>query len=277
MAELKKGASFWAVLALAVASISGTGVFFGTAIGSRYAGNLVIVSWIILSIIALYVAACFGELVALFPKSGGVYEYGKQTYGRFVSFIIGWVAWLFGSLGIVLLIIAAVNYLFPTASMALKMGIGIFFILFLNLVAFVGLGVSSFVLILLVAITLSVLVFIVAKGFFFFDSSNLTLFFATPYAGYGGPFVAIFIALFFLVEGFFGWEGVTYLSEETLNPRKMIPKALMIATGCVAFIGLLIYVVSLGIIPWQTLSSSTAPLIDVSNKIFYSVYLGRLF
>ena len=263
MPGLKRGAGFWTVLALAFSSILVTGLFFGAAVGSKYAGNLVIVSWAVLSVAALYIAACFGELAALFPKSGGVYEYGKQAYGRFFSFIIGWVAWLVGSLTAVLLIVAAINYLIPADAFALKMGVGVFFILALNLIAFFGLEASSFALIAFAVITVAVVLFVVARGFFFFDVANLTPFFSHP------PYTA-FIALFFIVEGFFGWEAAAYLSEETKNARQVIPKALMISTGVIAVIGLLLYIISLGVIPWEKLSMSVAPLVDISHALLGS-------
>ena len=39
MAELKRVLGFWTILSLAIASIMGTGMFFGAAIGSSYSGN----------------------------------------------------------------------------------------------------------------------------------------------------------------------------------------------------------------------------------------------
>lgn len=264
MPELKKGVNFWVIFALAIASIMGTGLFFGAAIGSRYAGNLVILSWIFLSIVALYIAACFGELVALFPKTGGVYEFGKQAYGRFMSFIIGWAAWLVSSFTVVLLIVAAINYLLPADVVLLKLGIGILFILALNLIAYFGLEASSLTLLAFTAITVVVLTSVIVKGFFFFDIKNLTPFFSHHPS-------SIILALFFIVESFFGWEAVTFLSEETVNPRRVIPKALITATAFVALMGLLIYLVSLGIIPWQQLSKSATPLADISNILFRDI------
>ena len=94
MAELKRSAGFWTIVALTITAMVGTGMFFGTAIGAGYAGNAVILAWIILVAISVYVAACFGELIVLFPKAGGVYEFSKHAYGRFMSFIIGWITWM---------------------------------------------------------------------------------------------------------------------------------------------------------------------------------------
>jgi len=78
MAELKRSMGFWTILALAISSIMGTGLFYGTGIASKYAGNASILSWVLLSLFALYVSSCFGELTSMFPEAGGVYEFCKQ-------------------------------------------------------------------------------------------------------------------------------------------------------------------------------------------------------
>ena len=113
MAELRRSLGYYTIIALAVASIMGTGTFYGAEIAAKYAGNASILSWVFLSLFGLYIAACFGELTAMFPQAGGVYEFCKQAYGRFYSFIAGWIAWLVGNITIPLIVVAAVNIIMP--------------------------------------------------------------------------------------------------------------------------------------------------------------------
>ena len=61
MAELKRVLSFPAILLITINSIMGTGIYFLPAVGARYAGPASIVSWIIMSIIAIYIGMCSGE------------------------------------------------------------------------------------------------------------------------------------------------------------------------------------------------------------------------
>ena len=44
MTELKRTLGFGTILSLAIASIMGTGMFFGAAIGAGYSGNASIIS-----------------------------------------------------------------------------------------------------------------------------------------------------------------------------------------------------------------------------------------
>jgi len=82
------------LLLIVINSIMGTGIYFLPAIGAKYAGPMSIISWVIMSLIAVYISMCFAELVSMFPKAGGVYEYSKQAYGRFTSFLVGWITFI---------------------------------------------------------------------------------------------------------------------------------------------------------------------------------------
>ena len=72
MAELKRALGFWTILSLAIASIMGTGMFFGAAVGASYSGNASIIAWVVIALVAVYISTFFGELVAMFPRAGGV-------------------------------------------------------------------------------------------------------------------------------------------------------------------------------------------------------------
>lgn len=262
MAELKRVAGYGTIIALTIGSVMGTGLFMGPAIGAGIAGNAQIISWIALSIMSIYISACFGELVAMFPKAGGVYEFGKQTYGKFFSFLLGWLAWLVGNIGIVVLIVAGVDYLLPGSNfMILKILISILFLVLLNLVSLFGIEGSSIMVIMFTVINLTVLLALIIPGLFHLNPSNYTPFFS-------GGLSSIFVTMFFIAEGFFGWESASYLAEETKNPEKVIPKSLVIATALVCIIAITTVVVALGLINFKTLAGSSAPIVDSARVAF---------
>ena len=264
MAELKRVLGFWTVLSLSIISIMGTGLFFGAAIGSSYSGNASILAWIILSVIAVYISMYFAELTSMYPKAGGIYEFGKHAYNRFFSFLMGWSAWIVGNLTNTLMIVAAIDYLIPEPShFWLKIGISVLFIVVLNLVAYFGIGASVFLLVVFAITSVSVLLSLIIPGLF---QTNAVNYF--PFFSFGA--VSIFVTIFFIAESFFGWEGATYLAEETHEPEKTIPKAIVIGTIVVGILGISMAIVSLGIIPWKILATSDAPLSIVSERI-----LGR--
>lgn len=261
MAELKRALGFWTILSLAIASIMGTGLFFGAAVGSSYSGNASILAWIALTVIAVVISLYFAELSSMYPKAGGIYEFSKQSYSRFFSFLMGWVAWLVGNLTTSLLVVAAIDYLMPDESKFwLKLGICMLLIIVLNLVAYIGIEASALLFVVFAMASIGVLLSIILPGFLFINPSNYF-----PFLSFGIP--SILVAIFFLTESFFGWESATYLAEEAQEPEKTIPKAIVIGTIIVGVLGILMSIVSLGVVPWKALASSNAPLAVVSERV----------
>src|SRR3989338_1402192 len=135
MAELKRVLGFWTILCLSIASIMGTGLFFGASIAANYSGNASIIAWLLLTFMAVYISMYFAELSAMYPKAGGIYEFSKHAYSRFFSFLMGWLAWLVGNLTTALVVVAAIDYLIPDPSRFwLKIIISIAFIIVLNFI-----------------------------------------------------------------------------------------------------------------------------------------------
>jgi basic amino acid/polyamine antiporter, APA family len=250
-AELKKSLGFGSIIALTITSMVGSGMFLGTAIGAKYSGNGVLIAWGILILLSTYIAMCFGELIALFPKAGGVYEFSKQAYGNFFSFLVGWLTWVMSTLGTTILIIASLDYLLPADfSFSLRIIIAISLIVLFNFIAYLGVEISGAVLIIFAVETVLLFASIIFPGFTLINISNYT-----PIIS--GSFLMVFASLFFMFESLMGWESASFLAEETRDAAKVIPKALVITTLIAGFMGLLLAVVTLGIIPAASLTPTS--------------------
>jgi len=264
MAELQKTLGMSTIVALTLTSLVGTGMFLATSIGAKYSGNGVVIAWAILLIVGLYVAACFGELIAMFPKSGGVYEFAKKAYGRFFSFVVGWVSWLVSTITISVLIIAALEFL-PVQGLSgtVKLIVAIALIIIINFIAFMGVDVSGALLIFFAAETVLLLLSLIIPGFLRIDWAGFTPFLTKP-------FTWVFVSMFFMVESLMGWESASFLAEETRNAEKVIPRALIITTFISGLLGLLFAFVSVGVIPLAELVNSPVPALDLAARLFTS-------
>ena len=267
--KLKRGIGGLTLLFLTINMIIGLDLFFLPSIGAFYAGNASLISWFLAAIGAIIIAFCFGELVSMFPKAGGIYEFVKNGFGEFTGFVIGWTTWVVSNITIAMLLIGALYYILPESPFFIYIIIAIFIILFFSFVSYRGIKFSSMLLLFFGILTILSLLVIVLPGFFFVNISNFTPFFTMPYS-------EIFIAMFFVSETFFGWEAVTFLSEEVKNPRKNIPRMLVIATFIICIIALSVAFVALGVLNWQILGSSSAPLTTISEVIFGSEF-GKYF
>jgi len=259
MAELKKNIGFLAILALLISSLLGTGIFLLPAVG--IVGNVAIISLIIMFLISLYIAFCFAELVSLYPKAGGVYEFSKKAYGRFPSFIIGWTTWLVSTINTPLLIVAALKITFPIMSNLHLILISVMLIIFMNYIAYRGMKDSSILLYIFAIITIAVIILFLIKGL-----PNFNPGYAFKFENFN--IILIFIGLFFVSETFFGWESASFLAEETANAKKVIPKALIITTVGVGVLSILVGIVSLGILPIDKLLGNP----DVFNTVISTIF-----
>ncbi len=259
--QMKGVLSFKVILLITINSIMGTGIWFLTAAGAKHAGPASLISWGILSLISVYIAMCFGELASMFPKAGGVYEFAKQTYGRFWSFIIGWTTSIAGSVTIAMLLLGALQYLLPLTYAHLYIPLAIALILVFSYVAYRGMQTSTYVLVTFALITLATVIAIIIPGIFKFQAGNYVPFLVFPT-------LSIVLAIFFIAETFFGWESAIFLSAETKNPARVMPKALVYGTLIIAALSFLLAATSIGVIPWQQYAESAAPLRDLGEIHF---------
>lgn len=253
--------SFKVILLITINSIMGTGIFFLVAAGAKYAGPASLLAWAILSIIAVYIAMCFGELTSMFPKAGGVYEFSKQTYGRFWSFVIGWTTAIGGSVTISMLLLGALQYIIPVEYASWYIPVAIVLIIVFNYIAFRGVQTSTYILVSFALITIGTVLAITFPGIIKFNPSLLRPFFVFPAMN-------IALSIFFIAETFFGWESAIFLAAETKNPTVVMPKALVYGTCIIAGFAILLALTSLGVVPWQEFGESAAPLRDLGGAHF---------
>ncbi|MBN2112063.1 amino acid permease [Candidatus Woesearchaeota archaeon] len=261
MAELQKVLSYRAILLITINSIVGTGIFFLPAVGARHAGPASILSWIIMALVSVYISMCFAELTSMYPKAGGVYEFCKHAYGRFTSFIIGWATLIAGNITIAMLVVGAIQYLLPFEAPQIKIPIALLFVLIFNFIAYRGMRTSAVMLVAFAFITLSSVIGLAIPGLFHLEAANFVPFFVFPAS-------AVFVAIFFIAETFFGWETATFLAEETKDGEKVMPKALILATVIIGLLAVFFVITSLGTINWRVFGDSAAPLLDLST-IYY--------
>lgn len=269
MVELEKTLSFRTILLITINSIMGTGIFFLPAIGAAYAGNASIISWLIISVLSMGVSLIFAELVGMYPKAGGVYEYTKQAFGPFISFLVGWMTMIAGNVTIAMLVVGAVQYLGPMLPELLKIGISIIFILAFNFMAYRGMQTSAVMLVSFGIVTLITILGLTIPGTWNGSIDNLI-----PFVTHPAP--VIFLAIFFIAETFFGWETATFLAEETKNPRKVMPRALWLGTLIIAIIVLAFVITSLMTIPYAEFGESLTPLADLA-LVHYGDAAGPIF
>lgn len=269
MAELKRVLSYRVIFLIVLNSIMGTGIFFLPAIGAAKAGPASLVSWAIFAVLSIYIAMCFGELTSMYPHSGGVYEFSKHAFGRFPSFLVGWMNLITGNLTIAMLILGAIRYLMPYGDPLASIIISILLIVSFSVIAYKGMRVSATMLVTFSLITLSTLAALIIPGIFRISAANLH-----PFMPFG--YFSIFVAIFFIAETFFGWESPTFLAGEVKDGERIMPRALVKGTAIIAGISILFVFVSMASLGWFEFSNQVAPLSALAG-MFYGEGFAKYF
>ncbi|MFP4111684.1 MAG: amino acid permease [Candidatus Woesearchaeota archaeon] len=245
IAEVAKVIGLPALIIITINSILGTGVYFLPAVGARESGAASIISWVIMSVYAMGMAAVFAELSGMFSFGGGVYEYCKEAFGKFTSFLVGWMTMLAGYVTIAMLIVGAISYLLPlggistidilgfeTSPKVLIVAVCFIFILMFNYVAYLGMETGTVMLVTFGFITMSTLMALIVPAW----SNGLQPGNFEPFMPKGPS--SVFLTLFFIAETFFGWESVCFFSPQVKNGKKNVPRALLIGTFLIVLISL---------------------------------------
>ncbi len=97
---LRRSLGPWALTAMGIGAIIGTGIFVLTGVGSATrAGPALTISFVIAGIVSALAALCYAEVSSKVPISGSAYTYAYSTLGEFFAWIVGWALVLEYALG----------------------------------------------------------------------------------------------------------------------------------------------------------------------------------
>ena len=77
-----------------IGSVIGSGIFLttGAMAATIPSASLLLLAWTLGGLLALAGGLTYGEMGAMFPRSGGLYVFLREAYGPLIAFLYGWVA-----------------------------------------------------------------------------------------------------------------------------------------------------------------------------------------
>lgn len=264
--SIQKKMGFWAVTSLVAGSQIGTGIFLLPASLAPF-GAAGLSSWLITATGALLLALVFARLCSQIPKTGGPHTFIEAAFGNSAGFFSAWTYWVISWLSTPMVVIAVISYLSPIfgefhPALRLFMQIAVLLLITgLNLRGVRSAGKVEFIFTLL---KLLPLLLVPAAGLFFLNRAHFTPFNPTGDSTIGVMNAAALLTLW----GFIGVESATTPAESVENPRKTIPRAIVMGTLLVAIVYIFSSVVIMGVVPAETLAHSKAPFADAAQIIF---------
>ncbi len=225
--------------------------------------------WLIAGILTFFGALVCAELSSIFTQSGGVYIYLKEAFSPSMGFLWGWsMFWSIhsGIIAAIAVIFARyVGFFIPLSEATIKVfAVGV--IVIISAINYLGVKQGSIVQTLFTLGKVVAIVLIVVIGFLF--GSKIPEHFVT--SGIASNEISISHFFLALVAGLFafgGWHMVTYSSEETINPRKTIPRALLLGTVIVTVCYIAMNAVYMYILPLKVVASSKRIAADAANTL----------
>jgi amino acid transporter len=269
--------SLFDVVNLVVGTIVGADIYIAAAFGAGLLGPASIIAWALAGVMAIIIALSFAECSSLIPRAGGPYVYAKDAFGDFIGFLSGWSLLLASWSAIAvfpLAFVAYLQYFFPNMSFITQITIKILFIILLTGINYIGVREAGRVNDILTSLKLAPILILTIAGIAYLIInpsilvSNFTPFAPLGFSGLGSALVLVFWA-------YVGFELVTVPSDEIIDSKKTIPKAIAIGMGIVALFYIITNFMIVGIVPWQQLSISTAPLALAGYALLAGV--GALF
>jgi len=261
-----KKMGFWTVLLFGINSIIGSGIFLLPNEGMRLFGPASIFVLAFDAVLVLTIGLCFAEDSSLFDETGGAYVYAKAAFGNFVGYEVGFVTWTIRIIAEGTLYVGfatAVAGVFPQLNNPVSKDIIVTIMaLSLMFVNLFGIKVASFLNNTVTISKLLPLIVFIAIGIWFIKGNNFTPMIPSSVSNHGS-FAKAAMTMFFV---FTGIESSVVAAGEMKNPKKDLPKVLIIVILAVAAFYILVQTVCIGVLG-TSLATSPTPIQDAFGSM----------
>ncbi|RLE11877.1 hypothetical protein DRJ04_07215 [Candidatus Aerophobetes bacterium] len=238
--ELSRELNLFHITMMGLGMMIGAGVFLGIGNSIYIAGpGGAILTFALNGLIAMMTAMSYAELSSAIPHAGGAYNFARIGFGKGASFMAGWMEWfassVAGSVYAHTFSIYTMRYLetlglmswFPYSE---EIGVKLFSVIIAGLFiyinyrgaqetgkfgAFFTMGQTTF------------LVIIGLAGFYVAIKDPARIQNLRPFLPYGWR--NLLITMGFTYVAFEGFEVISQAGDETINPRKNLPKAMILS------------------------------------------------
>ncbi len=221
-------------------------VAFSIIVGAPYAGGSLPLSVLLALLACLFVAVSIGQLARHLPSAGGLYTYSSRGLHPYVGFLVAWGFMMAEPIVAPLLYLIFGNELAANlnshfgwplwlwAPFAVLAGLIVWALTYrgIRLSTRTGVALGMFEIVVFVALALTL---IVAAG------GNNTLAVFAPNTGNAKGWGSVFPGMIYAILAFIGFEAAAPLAEEAREPRRTIPRAVILSALLIGLFYLLCY------------------------------------
>ena len=257
---------------MVVGTIIGASIFVQPSVisGQVPSKTAVFLVWAIAGVLTLFGALVAAELASAFPRSGGVYVFLKEEFSPALGFLWGWAMFWTMHSGIIAAIAVVfaryVGQFVPLDDTGVR-AVAIAGIIVLSGINYLGVRPGSVVQTAFTFGKVLAILIMIAVGFSLGSAAPEPVVEAASPSALAISLQDFALALIAGLFAFGGWHMVTYAAGETLEPRKTIPRALLIGTLVVTASYMALNAVYFHVLPLGTVISSTRVAADAAEAV----------
>lgn len=272
---LERTLGLGSVVAIGVAYTTPLIVLAILGVVSEQSNGTVPTAYLVTLVAMVFTAYSYGRMSSVHPISGSAYTYVGKEMNPQLGFLAGWiilldyfflpmVAWLIGA--------AYLSSQFPGVPAAVWI---VAFVVVTTILNIIGIKVTAGLNFLLVAFQILVLGIFVALSIGFFLQGETEASLWSPFWNQATTVGAIAGGAAIAAYSFIGFDAVTTLTEETRDPSRTMPRAVLII---ILFVGALFVVVSYAAQlahPGATFDSPDTAALEIATEIggnFFSAF-----
>ncbi|WP_293033318.1 amino acid permease [Natronococcus sp.] len=264
--DLERDLGLFAVIAISMGAMIGSGIFILPGIAMAEAGPAVILAFVIAAILVVPAALSIAELGTAMPEAGGDYVFIERGMGPAVGTIAGLGTWLMLMLKGALALVGGMFYLEAVMTLPSIEAVAVTFALVLIAVNLIGVKQTGGLQLVMVVVMLLILSVFVAGSIIRVDGANYDPFFTEGTSG-------VFTATATVLVSYAGVTKVAAVAEEIENPGRNLPLGLLASLVATSILYALLVFVLVGVIEGEVLAGEEAPMAEAVDLLFGELFL----
>ncbi|MGO1727954.1 amino acid permease [Glutamicibacter ardleyensis] len=274
--QLRRTLGMWQLTMISVGATMGTGILVILGAAVPIAGPAIWISFVIAGVTALLSAVSYAEMAGMVPVSGSSYSYSYATMGEGIAWICGWCLVLEYAVSVAAVAVGAgeyVNQTLRTFNMELPVSLAggpaeggvvnlpaLIVVVLATLLLVRGARESAIVNTVVVIIKAGILIFFSIVAFSAFNAGNFEPLLPMGAAGVTAAASSVFFS-------YIGFDAASTAGEEAINPKRDLPRAIMLSMLIVTITYVLVAVSAIGAREWTWFEGTEAALVQIVGEL----------
>jgi len=260
--KLKRSVSLFTLTMYGIGVILGAGIYAIVGKAAGIAGSSLWLSFLIAASVGMLTGLSYMELISMFPQTAAEYVYVKNSLrSKATAFVAAWMMLAAGIVSASTVAIGFANYFVGLFGGYVTL-VAVILVVVLSAVNLWGISESTKLNVVFSSIEIVGLLIVIVAALPTLGTVNL---FEMP-----NGIIGVISASALIFFAFTGFESIANVAEETKNPEKTAPRALLIAITVTTIIYVLVSVSVVNLVSYEQLAASPAPLSFAVSQAFGS-------